>query len=430
MPGVQHSLRPNFAWGPATAQPPPTIPFVVVGALFTTLDTTNTFAPIGYDGGGLDTTSDMCATFFQDEQTLTSWSVQLAGAALSGTQTLTFRITIDGVPDATMTISLAVGDTGGVASGSLLIPAGSLVSVEAVFGGGLVTKGVRGFVFAFDGVPFVVISDRLQNVAAAWAVQGCANQFATSGGDYEAGFGTGACGNVHPLPGNVVIDGASVHVESVAVPPATFDFHVGQASVAFGSVLLPTATQDASDDTLSGTWLPNAAAADLNPGMAYMNAPTAFNNVRCQVAVRYTPATPYEAYSIILSALNAGTFSPAPSGSVDAYTILAGDSGVGGSDLVSLRWPNLPGTFQYLVGYAKCSGTGSFATFALAVNGVDEIATANTTDSAISGLIYARNDIDTVHVVSGDLVRFHSLVSVDAGAGAFNLGLAVGFLPD
>lgn len=430
-------INPEFGLellNPQAAVPPPppptTIPFVIVGALFNTLDTANPFAALGYNGGGVDTTSDMCATLFQDEQTLTSWSVQLGGSALSGTQTLTLRLVIDGTPDATMTIAMAVGDTGGVASGSLLIPAGSLVSVEAVFGGGLTIKTVRGFVFAFDGVPFVIISDRLQNAAAGWVVQGSANQLTTDGGDYEAGFGSGACGNVHPLPGNVIIDGASVHVESTAVSPTTFSFHVGQNSAAFGNLLLPSATQDASDNTLNGTWLPNTSPSNLNAGMAYIGAPSAFTNVRCQIATRYTPDAPYQAYSIIMSALNAGTFSPIPPGSLDTYTILGGDSGIDTTDLVSLRWPNLPGTFKYLVGYAKCSGTGSFAQFSLAVNGSDQITTADTTDSVVSGLISARNDVDTVHVVSGDLVRFHTLVTVDAFGGSFTLGAAVGFLPD
>lgn len=141
------ALRINvgLGWGrsiPAVTFLPYPLPFWFQD----TVDATDKYIAIAYNAG---VQSDIQNAYARTTvaSVLEGWTMRVSSALGAG-ETLDFRLVIDGTPDATMVISLGDGDIHGEATGSLDIPADSLVAIEAIVGGTLASKLVRGGVLA------------------------------------------------------------------------------------------------------------------------------------------------------------------------------------------------------------------------------------------------------------------------------------------
>lgn len=127
--------------------PPPEMSMIIIRRTGNfTLSTVNTHvsfgAILGTSDAGTRALVPLNVTFF-------SMYVQLS-TALVGGGTATFKVSVNGVAQAPLTVTIASGGTTGNATGSLPIADGNFVSIEASFAGGTTTAAVRAITIGYS----------------------------------------------------------------------------------------------------------------------------------------------------------------------------------------------------------------------------------------------------------------------------------------
>ncbi len=419
----------DVGWTRRPAPPPAGEPFVVLAPVQATASTTLPFMTWGYNGG-VNATVGEAEARVPGACTLFTWSVRLTSALAAG-ESITFAVMVNGVADATMAITLMEGQIDGEGNGTIVLVADDRVAVRATFTG-LTSKAVRGFVFGLSGAAgsafFVTAVATISGFTITNAVYGGVD--GSGVGDYTAFDTSGNQPNavIHSLLAAVTLTRLTAWLRAVATGTHNFDPSVA-GGASFGTVTVGIGQQGGSS-AVSGAWPTVAAAANVNAGAAHVNSNGA-ETVLVQLAIQYAPASPYAGYSIIGSPLSAGRNFGSTAGNADRIGLPMSDVeavDTGGS--LQLRWPNVPGTFQYFIGMSRHStfGFGAIsADYRLDVNGIAAI-TASVA-SVSTNPAFVRNDVSMKHVVSGDLVEFAAQHDGPYGGNA-RWGAVIGFLPD
>lgn len=394
---------------------------------------TTAFCSIGSTGGFFATEADTTVTTTHDI-TVTSWTAQF-NAALGAGESVVFALVIDGTPDATLPITVNEAETGGrSADGSLLIPAGSTISIRGVANGaGAASEIVTGFVLGYTAETPFFASHTFPNNATMYV--------SPAGDGSSSTQGTPSFSTFSNAPAQAVLNPLDALLTMTALTGKLSAATSGTLQPRVGGVDTGTPVSFSSSDSASGAIAVSAGRATSGADVASVSLDvkaTSLASTRLRQMIQYTVAGFTDWCVIPAGVTQSGAqlaisaLATAESHGFATRSSRRGSAVNSFETLRQLRWPNVPGTFQHLI-TAIVTGnvTVSYTwTAVLRVNGASFLPAvtgtlgANTADLAI-------NDLDTVHVVADDLVNFGGATSTGDGAnqGSFPM-YAVGFLAD
>jgi hypothetical protein len=410
----------------APVRPPATrlavFPFFIVD----TVDASNKYAPIGYNGGwntALTATNSRLATDIE----VTSWTMRLS-TTLGVGETVSFRLVIDGTPDASVVITINAGENSGRADGSLMIAAGSLVSIEGIVGGTLVSVQVLGGIVGYRGATFLTtIADFAALLPHNMNLEG---YFGVGDGTDFTDISNVPRVTLSPIDAVLAFDQLAAQISATLGADLIIQPRVGGVDTGT-AVTVPTGQLGAAG-VVSFSAGRAALAADLQTVKMALHL-TGTGSPARRITASYQFASPFANWSFLASGFSASQNLGGSLGNADSWQT----PGTNFTQLVaetatSLRWPNVPGTLQHFLAVRITNNPSlSPATFRyrLRLNGSTVIEVVEVGATANPGLNL--EDATSVAVAADDLVNFatHS----DGPYGASNQSrvlYAIGFLPD
>lgn len=235
---------------------------------------------------------------------------------------------------------------------------------------------------------------------------------------------TNPYGDLNPVPADLVLSRMTLKAATAPAGDRIFRPKIGGVAAGPSLTLPGGSTQTAGVIAATAPQvisLAEAAANGLSIGV------DAGASVHVQLGVVYEYAAPFEGYVFAASGLS----NNASLGVVisDVYQSFGSTDQRISEAQVQLKWP-IPGTFKYLLMYAKCSTLTDAQplTGSLRADGASVI---NVTGTLSTTELLALNDTDSAHVNAGALVNFKTnTTGTLAVANLTAVYFAVGFLPD